>query len=171
MIDIQSAQGVIFDLDGTLVESNLDFNAIRQAVGCPDGVDLLAYIDALPTPEARARAHGIVLQHELDDAIHARWLTGARSFVESLVARNIPMAIVTRNCVAATQRKITQNAIPIQLVLTREDAPAKPDPTALLLIAERWQIPTEQLLYVGDYIYDEQAAANANMRFCYSPFG
>ncbi|MGB2427452.1 MAG: HAD family hydrolase [Alteromonas sp.] len=171
MIDIRSAQGVIFDLDGTLVESNLDFAEIRRAIGCPTGVDVLKYIAELPSLHTQSQAHQVVLQHELDDAQDAAWLSGAKDFVEKLHAQDVPMAIVTRNCQAATQIKMENNSIPIDIVLTREDAPAKPDPTALLMIAQRWQIPCEQLLYVGDYIYDEQAAANANMQFRYSPFG
>jgi len=50
-------------------------------------------------------------------------------------------------------------------VLTRECAPAKPDPTALLMIAEQWQIAPTQCLYVGDYIYDQLAAEKAGMRW------
>jgi len=50
-------------------------------------------------------------------------------------------------------------------VLTREDAPAKPDPTALLMVANTWQLRPEDCLYVGDFIYDQQAAENAGMRW------
>lgn len=32
---MQHIKGIIFDLDGTLVSSSLDFNAIRRDIGCP----------------------------------------------------------------------------------------------------------------------------------------
>ena len=49
-------------------------------------------------------------------------------------------------------------------------AQAKPDPSALNAIATLWNINARNLLYVGDYLYDIQAAHNANMRAClYAP--
>lgn len=60
--------------------------------------------------------------------------------------------------------------MPIQTVLTRSDAPAKPDPSALNAIATLWGMEQQHILYVGDYLYDIQAAHNANMRAClYAP--
>ena len=171
MIEINNARGVIFDLDGTLVSSTLDFALIRQQIGCPENTDLLSFIDAMPIESERDQAAQIVLQHELDDARNATWLSGAREFVSRLVQQQLPMAIVTRNCIQATAIKLHNNQVPIDLVITREDAPAKPQPDALLMVAQEWQLPPEQLLYVGDYVYDELAAQNAGMPFQYSPFG
>jgi HAD superfamily hydrolase (TIGR01549 family) len=85
--------------------------------------------------------------------------------VEKVQAHKLPMAIVTRNCRQATAIKVANNSIPIDYVLTREDAPAKPDPTALLMVANTWQLQPEDCLYVGDFIYDQQAAENAGMRW------
>mmetsp|Transcript_16814 Transcript_16814/g.43703 ORF Transcript_16814/g.43703 Transcript_16814/m.43703 type:complete len:90 (+) Transcript_16814:1-270(+) len=85
--------------------------------------------------------------------------------VDKVLANNLPIAIVTRNCREATAIKIVNNRIPIEFVLTREDAPAKPDPTALLHIAQHWQLQPKDCLYVGDFIYDQLAAENAGMQW------
>lgn len=61
------------------------------------------------------------------------------------------------------------NNIPI--LLTREEHKAKPAPDALLHIASHWQIPPENLLYVGDYLYDLQAAQNAKTMSCLVTYG
>ena len=34
------------------------------------------------------------------------------------------------------------------------------------MIAEQWAIPANNLIYVGDYLYDLQAASNAGMHSC-----
>ncbi|MBU3023651.1 HAD family hydrolase [Aestuariibacter sp. A3R04] len=164
-MNLTGIKGVIFDLDGTLVESALDFTKMRAAIGCPPGQDILAFIDTLPTKAQQTQAHNAILQHELNDARTANWLDNGKAMVTRVQQAQLPMAIVTRNCKEATAIKIHNNGIPITTVLTRECAPPKPDPTALLMIAEQWQLPPADLLYVGDYIYDQQAAENAGMQW------
>ncbi|WP_372762349.1 HAD family hydrolase [Pseudoalteromonas sp.] len=166
----EAIKGVIFDLDGTLVSSELDFSLIKQQIGCPCEQDLLDYIAQLPSPYMREEAMNIVHQHEMQDAQHAQLLPGVHNAVQLLKAKNIPMAIVTRNFDKAAAIKLRNNPLPIDMVLTRSDAPAKPDPSALNVIASSWNISPANLLYVGDFLYDIQAAHNANMRAClYAP--
>lgn len=164
-MDLHGIKGVIFDLDGTLVESNLNFTQMRADVGCPQKEDILTFIANMKCEQEKAKANNTVLQHELTDAQNANWLPLGKQMVDKVLANNLPIAIVTRNCREATAIKIANNNIPIEYVLTREDAPAKPDPTALLHIANHWQLQPEDCLYVGDFIYDQLAAENAGMRW------
>lgn len=167
---VEAIQGVIFDLGGTLVSSELDFSLIKAQIGCPCEQDLLDYIAQLPSPYMREEAMNIVHQHELQDAQFATILPGVTEAVNALKVKNIPMAIVTRNFDKAAAIKLQNNPLPIETVLTRSDAPAKPDPSALNAIATLWNINASNLLYVGDFLYDIQAAHNANMRAClYAP--
>lgn len=171
MIAKQAAiDGVIFDLDGTLVSTELDFNLIKAQVGCPLDDDLLAFIDTLPSAYMREEALEIVHKHELLDAQQAKLLPGVAEAVSALKAQGVDMAIVTRNYDRAAALKLKNNPLPIETVLTRSDAPAKPNPSALNAIATLWQLDQSRILYVGDYLYDIQAAHNANMRAClYAP--
>lgn len=157
-------QGIIFDLDDTLVKTQLDFNFVKQHLGCPLSQDLLTYVDSLTCLSQRKEAQDFILSYELQDAEQSRWLPNASDFVSQALAQDLPLAIVTRNSVAATQRKLETNNIPISRVITREDAPPKPDPTALLTLAGEWQLNTEDIAYIGDYIYDIEAAHNAKMQ-------
>ena len=167
---VEAIQGVIFDLGGTLVSSELDFTLIKAQIGCPCEQDLLDYIAQLPSPYMREEAMNIVHQHELQDAQFATILPGVTEAVNALKVKNIPMAIVTRNFDKAAAIKLQNNPLPIETALTRSDAPAKPDPSALNAIATLWNIHASNLLYVGDFLYDIQAAHNANMRAClYAP--
>ncbi|MFB0912628.1 MAG: HAD-IA family hydrolase [Glaciecola sp.] len=157
-------KGIIFDLDDTLVQTSLDFAAIKRDIGCPEQADILTFIDNLSCSKKQDEASKIVIQHELHDAQTSGWLPGAQDFVEVARQHALPLAIVTRNCREATEIKLNRNNIGIDFVITREDAPAKPDPTALLSIANEWQIKTNEIAYLGDYIYDIQAAHNADMQ-------
>ncbi|QIR15565.1 HAD family hydrolase [Shewanella aestuarii] len=168
---LSNIQGIIFDLDGTLVESSLDFTLIRDQIGCPHDVDLLTFIDDLDCEQQKKQANSIVFEHENRDAQYAKSLTGLDELLSHIDKINLPSAIVTRNSKAATEQKLQQNNIDIALVLTRECYPAKPAPDALLAIAKQWNIPPKHIVYVGDYLYDIQAAKNAGMLACFINHG
>ena len=56
-------RAVIFDMDGTLTEPILDFDAMRAEIGLPDGVPILGHLDGLTAAE-RAHAEEVLLRHE-----------------------------------------------------------------------------------------------------------
>lgn len=158
-------RGFIFDLDGTLVTSSLDFTAIRQEIGCPATEDILTFLDTVPG-DRKASIIDIVHRHEMNDAQESDWLPHVRPFLAQCAANDIPMAIVTRNSAIPTQVKVGRNEIPIQHIVTRETSKPKPDPTALINIANDFNLPTEAIMMVGDYKYDLQAGRNAKMATC-----
>lgn len=158
-------KGIIFDLDGTLVTSSLDFVAIKHEIGCSDDEDVLSFLDSLPEHNQQD-ARDVIHRHELLDAHRSDWMPSARSFIEKCFTEKIAMAIVTRNSHHPTQVKVERNAIPIKHIVTREMSKPKPDPTALLDIAEQFNLPTDAILMIGDYKYDLQAGRNAKMPTC-----
>lgn len=170
MMNSYRYRGVIFDLDGTLMTSSLDFEAMRNDIGCPQNMDILAFIDAMSCQQQQRSAINCIIEHELQDARDAQIIDGVLDTLAQFANSDIPMAIVTRNCRTASELKVKTGKLPISYILSREDAPAKPNPTALKMVAEAWQLPVEQCIYVGDYLYDLQAAANAGMASClYAP--
>ncbi|MBT9530052.1 MAG: HAD family hydrolase [Pseudomonas sp.] len=46
-------------------------------------------------------------------------------------------------------------------VIGRDEAPPKPDPGGLLHLARQWQVPTQALVMVGDYLFDLECARAA----------
>lgn len=162
--------GVIFDLDNTLVSSSLNFDKIRSDLGCPKNIDLLDFVDDLPSKQ-KIDANKLLVKYETIDALNATKLSGTDVLLTLLSELEIPCAIVTRNCRQAALLKIKQNSINIPTLLTREDHKAKPAPDALLHMAKCWDTPPENLLYVGDYLYDIQAAQNANTMSCLVTYG
>lgn len=158
-------QGVLFDLDNTLVSCTMDFDRMRNAVGCPEGTDILEYVSGLDR-ETQHKAHQVITDIEVEDAHHSVPFDGLSELFSTFQSHNIPTAIVTRNCHQAARIKLGRAKLTTDILLTREDFPAKPDPTALIHIANTWQKKPSQLLFVGDYKYDLLAAKNANMPSC-----
>ena len=162
---LHPVQAILFDLDGTLVHSTLDFAQIRRDIGCPEGQDVLGFVEALPEAEKRL-AERIIQRHELTDAYATRVVDGALELLARLHLAGVKTAIVTRNSLEATRIKLETCGIKVAHVLTREDASPKPDPQALLLLSQRWNLAPRSCVYIGDYLYDLQAANNADMHAC-----
>ena len=165
-------RGVVFDLAGTLADSRLDFGSMRAETGCPPGTGLLEFIDHLESDAERGRAIAVIHKYEMQGARRATWIDGAESACHAIASRGMPIGVFTRNSREAATLMIDTLAIPCDVLIAREDAAAKPDPEGLLKIAAAFELPAAQMLCVGDFRYDLEAAANAGMASClYDPSG
>ena len=82
------ARGVIFDLDGTLVDSGLDFNAMRAEMGLPAGRPILEAIASLPSSRQRV-CWEILHRHEFEGATRATPMPAVHDLL-SLLSRLRP---------------------------------------------------------------------------------
>jgi HAD superfamily hydrolase (TIGR01549 family) len=155
-------RAVIFDMDGTLTRPFLDFPAIRKAIGI--GEPLLENMLALPHGPERLRAFEILERFE-DEAAEASELNdGVHDVLGFLSKRGIPSGLVTRNSRRSTDLTLRKHTLSFEIVVTREDAPAKPRPEPLWLICDRLRVPPGEAMMVGDFKFDIVAGRNAGTR-------
>src|SRR5438045_5497056 len=154
-----SPRAVIFDMDGTLTRPYLNFPAIRAAIGI--GEPLLENMLALPPGPERDRAFAILDRFEEDAAEASELNDDARDVLEFLASRRVPSALVTRNSRRSTDRVLNKHALSFKVIVTREDAPAKPRPEPLWLICEKLGVRPGHALMVGDFKFDIVAGRNA----------
>jgi HAD superfamily hydrolase (TIGR01509 family) len=155
-------RAVIFDLDGTLTEPLLDFDAMRAEIGLPPGpiLEQLAHAD----DATRARADEILRRHEREAIACATLADGCAELLAHLQARAIPAAILTRNVREVVDTFARMFGFSFAGVYTREDGPHKPSPAGVYALCERMGVAPADALMVGDYKFDILAGREAGCR-------
>lgn len=156
-------RGLIFDLDGTLVDSRLDFDAMRAEMCLPDGMAILEALTKLPTDHA-ARCKEILHRHEQAGAERSTLLPGVREMLESATRRRWHQAIITRNSRPVTQATLRGVGLHFPHVMTRDDGPVKPHPWAIEHLCREWQVHPRDVVMIGDYRFDVECGRAAGAR-------
>jgi len=155
--------GILFDMDGVVVEQRLDFLAIKQEIfGTTHGF-ILERMAALSPPE-RTRAEAILERHEATAAATAEPMDGIVPFLAWMEARGVRRGLVTRNSQKSADMVLTRLGLRFNAVVTREDAPPKPAPDPVWLACRRMGLPPSAVLFVGDFEFDMLAGRRAGVR-------
>lgn len=149
--------GVIFDMDGTLIEPLLDFALIRADLGIPTGVGILEALDAMPADDALPLRRRL-LEHELAAAGKARLLPGAEAALERIRRAGLRTALLTRNAPEAMDMVLGRFGLAFDLAWSRDDGPIKPAPDGVLRACRQLGIAPARTACVGDFHYDLLAA-------------
>lgn len=177
---------VIFDLDGTLLDTVADLanatNYVLEALGFPThpisayynfvgrGINNL-FRAALPEGSkddatvAQMRAL-FVPYYNAHNTDASRPYPGIPALLDELQKRGIAMAVASNKYQAATEKLIRHFFPDISFVIVlgqREGFPMKPDPAIVELIRTTTGTEREEILYVGDSGIDMQTASNAQV--------
>lgn len=152
--------GVIFDMDGTLIQQELDFADIRRQLGVQPGLGLIEAIAAM-APDRRAAADDYLLQREIEGARRSSLMPGARETLDRIRQAHLPTALLTRNAPQAMQIVLDKFALEFDLAWSRDDHCVKPLPDGILSACQRLGLQPARTLCVGDFHYDLLAANHA----------
>jgi HAD superfamily hydrolase (TIGR01549 family) len=155
---IVSRKHWIFDLDGTLTLAVHDFKAIRTALEIPAEADILEHLESLP-PEESALLHRKLDNIERELSQKTAPATGAAELLSLLAQDGCRIGILTRNTheIARLTLKFTglDGYFPDpSYIIGRNEAAPKPDPEGALHLAALWDVPPENMVVTGDYLYD-----------------
>lgn len=162
-------KAVLLDFDGTLTQPGaLDFAQIKAALGCPAESPVLEYIQAIPDEKQRRDLLDRLDRFETVAAAGSRPNQGAQALVHWLKQHGLAVGIITRNSRATVLRALENfpelGPQDFDVIITRDDAPApKPSAEGIHWAARQLKIPSEQILMVGDYLFDTQAGAAAGV--------
>ncbi|EFN52132.1 hypothetical protein CHLNCDRAFT_27049, partial [Chlorella variabilis] len=154
------------DMDGTLTRAVIDFAEMRRRVAAVAGLDgiqgdILDVIASWPVAQQEA-AHAAIAEIEAQALRDMQLMPGVLELSQKLDERGVPRALVTRNVNASIAffHRHHFTLPPFTPALSREFAPYKPNPASLLHIAEKWGVPPEELVMVGDSAKDDIVCGN-----------
>jgi phosphoglycolate phosphatase len=176
-------RGVIFDLDGTLVDSLRDIadamDHVLEQLELPkpsfveyerfigDGARLLvrrALGGRADLEEAALAAFRERYSARL--TVHTRPFPGIAPLLGELSRRNVPSAVLSNKPHPATV-KMVRELFPthsfVAVLGHRANTPTKPDPSSALELARSLSIAPSNVLFVGDTAVDVQTARAAGM--------
>ena len=147
-------KAVIFDLDGTITQPYLDFDAIREDMGLPKDSGPILESMLKMNPRQRRRLEEILHKHEQKAVTESTLNPGARETLESLRQAGILIGILTRNLRANALAIARKHNLQFDAVLGREEGPAKPDAFGVMQICREFGVEPPETMLVGDYLFD-----------------
>ncbi len=183
MSDLAALQTILFDLDGTLVDSadlileswrhtmRLHFDEVPpdevwlETLGQPLRAQFKLFVDTAEEVQAMIDTY---VEHNLRE--HERLIRSFPDIAQTLVAlreRGVRLGVVTSKAKRGTSRSLAACSLDEELfdviVTSDEPIPHKPDPAPVLLALERLGSPAATAAYVGDSVWDMQAGRAAGV--------
>ena len=178
-------KGIIFDLDGTLIDTIEDIAGAANLMFARNGLpehDLEYYLRYIgngavrlielalgkPVPNEQLMVYVKEFKEIYADNLHnqSSVYRGIPELLDELVSRGIRISVLSNKPHHLTKDvcDFYLSGWPFDPVLgQREEVPRKPDPAAAIEIAEGWGIPPENILFVGDSDNDIFTAQAAGM--------
>ncbi len=173
---------VLFDLDGTLVDSNyLHVYAWRRAfdeVGIPveawrihrsigmDGARLLKSLSGDADDDAQKRAKDLHLRYLREAAPLLQRLPGTRELLERLRSLGLQIVLATSSSedeLALSLPVLDCDDLVAAATSSKDVEVAKPEPTIIEVALQRGGVDADRAVYVGDAVWDIEACGRAGV--------
>jgi HAD superfamily hydrolase (TIGR01509 family) len=158
---MEGIRAVVFDMDGTLIDSTYDWPEIRRRLGVTGG-SIIDDLNGLPEPD-RSRRWAELEEIEGRATDEATLHEGVLELLDLLASRGFTTALVTNNTETNTRRLLERFGLRFDVVLTRDSGLWKPSGAPVAAAADRLGFAPEACLGVGDSRYDVLAAREANL--------
>ncbi|RAU17849.1 phosphoglycolate phosphatase [Nitrincola tibetensis] len=191
---MRSFNAVLFDLDGTLVDSapdfyhlvtnmrkernvssTLDYETLRRSVSNGGKAVIQTAFQIEPEhPDFDDLLVQLLTEYEKQPALHSRLFDGFNELLEWLDQEKILWGVVTNKPSRFTHKILQQlhlNQRCSSIICPEDVSASKPSPEGLLLACQQMNIAPQKTLYVGDHIRDIQAGHAAGMTTVAAGFG
>ena len=163
---------IILDLDGTLAETNIDWDLVREKVRKILGISRNVCLKPLATMVMRFKSLGwrfsealrIIEEAELDSIDSARYPRDIHRLLAELGVCGYKLVLVTLRSWRTTKPLLDRMGISglFDLVITRDDVADRR--LQLLLVLERLRVNAGEVVFIGDNAIDLEAGRSLGIR-------
>jgi phosphoglycolate phosphatase len=193
-----SAKAVLFDLDGTLLDTVLDLhaaaNGMLRDLGRPEVVieDIRAYVgrgipnlvkrilagnleaadDPAPPPDAALAS--FKRHYAVVNGLASKPFPGVMEGLKALKATGLPLGVITNKAVAFTGPLLERTGLApfMSVAVSGDQLPrAKPDPMPVIWACGRLDVSPADTVLIGDSINDFKAGRAAGCKVFLVPYG
>jgi HAD superfamily hydrolase (TIGR01549 family) len=157
----EKIKGVIFDMDGTLVDAPYDWKSIKEELNT-QGKPILTHIQGLTEPEKTQKWKQLE-NFEKEATKKAVLKKGISEFLAFLKRRGIKVALVTNNSRENVEYLLRKFELSFDIVLSRESGLWKPSGAPFKAVLKRLKLNKGDCCVVGDTFFDIEAAKDAGI--------
>lgn len=154
-------KGIIFDMDGTVVEVPYNWDQIKKELNT-QGKSILHFLANLDEPERTAKWK-ILARYEDEATAKAHLKEGMREFLDFLAQRGIKKALVTNNSHKNVTYLLDKFDLRFDVIISRESGLWKPSGAPFFAALKKLKIRKEESCVIGDSPFDIQAAGEAGI--------
>lgn len=168
--------GFLFDLDGVIIDSESEYSRIWKQVNkeYPTGLKSLETVikgctldkilnDHYPDLEIREKV--VARLYELESKMEYKYLNGADKFINELISRELPIALVTSSNnvkMAHLREELPELMDKFDFIVTADlISRSKPDPEGYLLGASKLNISPSKCVVFEDSLQGVKAGKNS----------
>jgi HAD superfamily hydrolase (TIGR01549 family) len=155
----------IFDMDGTVFTSHLDWLKIREELNIPPGGNILEEI--YKDNQVDNKRLEILESFEKENTLKTEPINGISDFLIFLKRENISTILLTNNNRENTHYLLDKFHLDFDLVVTRELKLWKPDPEAFFYAMKKTSYTPGETISIGDSHYDVKASQRANVPYIF----
>ncbi len=154
----------IFDMDGTIFESYLDWKTIKQHLNIE--ANILKEINYGDKHKLDRKKLAILEKYESEHTRRTKPIKGIHDFIAYLKSRQITAVLLTNNNGKNTRYLVKKHGLDFcfNYILTRESGMYKPDNLPFKHIFKRYDCVAEEVISIGDSHYDIIASKNAGIK-------
>lgn len=154
----------IFDMDGTIFTSNIDWKDVKKKLNVNDTSILEKIYNGNKTDK---NALKYLEEIEEKNAEECKPFTGSHEFIKKISENGIITTLVTNNSRKNAEYLLNKFGFSFHTLITREEKMWKPSPLAFRYLMNKFHVSPEHTITIGDSDFDVRASVSADISDIY----